>query len=555
MDIEQLKRDLNEYFEYIKVVYINQFGRYLKSETNLKIRSFHDVFEIDLDKKFKYYCDEKIVFCLDIRSFIEENGLENSPDMNDISERGKAYVYSLLEAKNNVYTLIKGFLLKQIITYFIGGEKSAIKEATIAWISKILAERYHLPNNEFLTSKEIHIFYKLESIVGRDIILTSILNGEKELLENHYNLYSQKQLLGNFKELEEKLNLIFFNYQRNKNKLYLIDSIYHYENLDYETALKEVLSVEEEKQAMEEIHKKRIISIKESLTSMLEYEIPFRLQERQQIINAITEAKKIIHKFDDEDYSLNELKYYQKMIMIEDNMLPFAEKMWQQYLIYPTNYLEESDFEFLIGTIDAPKSDILEVSLITDQHVKKFGIHSKYNYGFIYYFRGNSLLYATSEDVLLKKIEDANHTLDTIYVEGIPYELDNQSVSKLITPKMIVSADLEHGSIQNKIFLKSKTTYPVAIFVFTNSDKENSSIYKKALEIASNHQLPLIEIEKDFYYEKREVKENSTITEVTPKVEEKRKISFKEKMKEITEKWLYEEDNEKDSQYNTLLDK
>lgn len=540
MNIEQLKKDLEQYFEYIKVVYQNQFGKYLKDDTKSRIQSSHDVFEIDCDKKFKYYCDKKIIFCLDVDSFIKENGLEESPDMNDISEQGKAYVHHLIENKNNLYNLIKDVLLKQIITYFVGGEKGAVEEGTIMWVSKYLSEIYHLPNNEFLESKEIDIFYKLESIVGRETILTAILNQEKNLLIKYYNLYSQKEFLEDFNELEDKLNIIYFNYQKNKNKLFFIDSIYHYENLDYDSALNEIKGVIEEKNMLEEIHKKRIVSIRDSLKSMLEYQLPFTVQERQRIVNVCIETQKIIDKFGEENYHLNELKYYKKMIELEDIMLPFAEKMWQQYLIYPTSYSTGNEFGFLVSKENNDGNEIVETTLLTDEHIRNIESNSKYNYGFIYYFRSNSLLYATTEDVLLKKMEDNHEGLETIYVDGSSYELDNQSISKLVTPKMIVSKDLENKMIKNKVFLKRKNVYPVAVFAFISGDKENSSNYNKALELSENYELPIIEIEKDFYFSIKE--EPITIEEVPTytKIEEK-KISLKERMKEVTHKWLYEE--------------
>ena len=68
---------MNEYFEYIKVMYLNEFSSYMTQNTRNEIQAMNDIFEWNEELMFRVIQDKKIIFHLNLQKFIEENDLKN----------------------------------------------------------------------------------------------------------------------------------------------------------------------------------------------------------------------------------------------------------------------------------------------------------------------------------------------------------------------------------------------------------------------------------------------------------------------------------------------
>ena len=152
-----MKQQLTEYFEYIKTIYINEFRKYMTEETFNKINGFHDVIELDAEREFKIIQNDKITFNLDLETYIEENKLKDIASMSDLDENSKRYVQYLLDNAHNIYELVKNHLLYQIIIYFTQTKDDVISLGTAKIICDKLVQKYKLPYEDIIPSKEKEI--------------------------------------------------------------------------------------------------------------------------------------------------------------------------------------------------------------------------------------------------------------------------------------------------------------------------------------------------------------------------------------------------------------
>ena len=100
-----MKKSMNEYFEYIKVIYLNEFSSYMTKSTRKEKKAMNDIFEWNEELMFRVIQDKKIIFHLNLPKFIEENDLKNEETLVDISVQGKDYIHYLIENENNPVSL------------------------------------------------------------------------------------------------------------------------------------------------------------------------------------------------------------------------------------------------------------------------------------------------------------------------------------------------------------------------------------------------------------------------------------------------------------------
>lgn len=143
LNTEQMKKELNEYFSYIKTIYLNEYQKYLNEQTKEYIKSLNDVVEINEDLTFKISVEKKIIFNLDIDKFIEENNLYDENNLCDINEDGKNYIQFLIKNKDDIYEIIKRKFLRQSLKLLISNKCDALISGCIDTIQNELGIKYN----------------------------------------------------------------------------------------------------------------------------------------------------------------------------------------------------------------------------------------------------------------------------------------------------------------------------------------------------------------------------------------------------------------------------
>ena len=542
MNSELLKEKINEYFNYIKTIYLNEFSKYLQENTKQFIKESEDIFHFEEDLTFRVTNQKKIIFHLDLKSFIEENNLTDENNLKDISENGKSYISYLVENQENVYEVIKSKILKEIIYYFCQGNPDVITIGTIDSLTEYLGDKYKLPYEKWIPSKEKEVSNYLKEIVGEKILLSSVLNHEESYIKKAYNLYVEGNELEDYDSLKTSLNKTYKNYYQKIGKVYFVDSLYEYENLDYGITSRSK-QIREEKQNLSMMQLKRLISLKESLLEIESHPFLFSYSEKISIKNSLIEVDKIFQAVlkDGKGHILDHIgEEFQKIIKLEKMSFPFSQKVWESTLTSVDQYKQGEYFHFLIT--NSMNSEIVEATYITDNDLINIKL-SRNDYGFIIEPINDGIIYASSKDFLYRDYSGENNyqpNYNTVYVGENPIEIDNQEDSKLVTPNMIEKDNIKQNMIQNKILIQKNLCRTVGIFAFSD-ELEDSPSYNKAELLAEEYQLPIIKISPRSYFngvEDSKVRMNIHIKLTETKKEQK---SFFEKIKETKDKLFYEE--------------
>lgn len=542
MNSELLKEKINEYFNYIKTIYLNEFSKYLQENTKQFIKESEDIFHFEEDLTFRVTNQKKIIFYLDLKTFVEENNLTDENNLKDISENGKSYISYLIENQENVYEVIKSKILKEIIYYFCQGNPDVITIGTIDSLTEYLGDKYKLPYEKWIPSKEKEVSNYLKEIVGEKILLSSVLNHEESYIKKAYNLYVEENELEDYDSLKTSLNKTYKNYYQKIGKVYFVDSLYEYENLDYGITSRSK-QIREEKQNLSMMQLKRLISLKESLLEIESHPFLFSYSEKISIKNSLIEVDKIFEAVlkDGKDHILDHIgEQYQKIIKLEKMSFPFSQKVWEATLTSVDQYKQGEYFHFLIT--NSMNSEIVEATYITDNDLINIKL-SRNDYGFIIEPINDGIIYASSKDFLYRDYSGENNyqpNYNTVYVGENPIEIDNQEDSKLVTPNMIEKDNIKQNMIQNKILIQKNLCRTVGIFAFSD-ELEDSPSYNKAELLAEEYQLPIIKISPRSYFngvEDSKVRMNIHIKLTETKKEQK---SFFEKIKETKDKLFYEE--------------
>lgn len=542
LNSELLKEKIKEYFNYIKTIYLNEFSKYLQENTKQFIKESEDIFHFEEDLTFRVTNQKKIIFHLDLKSFIEENNLTDENNLKDISENGKSYISYLVENQENVYEVIKSKILKEIIYYFCQGNPDVITIGTIDSLTEYLGDKYKLPYEKWIPSKEKEVSNYLKEIVGEKILLSSVLNHEESYIKKAYNLYVEGNELEDYDSLKTSLNKTYKNYYQKIGKVYFVDSLYEYENLDYGITSRSK-QIREEKQNLSMMQLKRLISLKESLLEIESHPFLFSYSEKISIKNSLIEVDKIFQAVlkDGKGHILDHIgEEFQKIIKLEKVSFPFSQKVWESTLTSVDQYKQGEYFHFLIT--NSMNSEIVEATYITDNDLINIKL-SRNDYGFIIEPINDGIIYASSKDFLYRDYSGENNyqpNYNTVYVGENPIEIDNQEDSKLVTPNMIEKDNIKQNMIQNKILIQKNLCRTVGIFAFSD-ELEDSPSYNKAELLAEEYQLPIIKISPRSYFngvEDSKVRMNIHIKLTETKKEQK---SFFEKIKETKDKLFYEE--------------
>ena len=468
-----MKQQLTEYFEYIKTIYINEFRKYMTEETFNKINGFHDVIELDAEREFKIIQNDKITFNLDLETYIEENRLKDEASLIDLNDESKKYIEYLIGNENNVYEVVKNELLHQMIIYFLQNKNDVITLGTASIICDKLVEKYKLPYENIIPSKEKDITLFIKEIVGEETLLKGIINSDDKEIEANYNLYSEKDDYNDFKN---QINSRYLNYKKKIGKIYLTDSLYEYEKLEYSKS-KNIELIKDKKKDLNDNKLKRLSSIKMALLNINAHKILFNAMERAELENYIIEINKIISKlmqygkinlsnYIDEEYS--------KMLEIEEAAKNYANKIWSNYTTSLKNYKETREFNFIVST--ELKNNEIKASLVTSEMLRNIK-NVDLKYGYILELKDNAIQSVTSD----KKTNTLNESI-------------------LSTPNMVINANVKANKLENELSINPKKVYATGIYCFVDDDYLNNSSYLKAVELSEEDNLPVIMINKNEYY-------------------------------------------------------
>jgi len=508
---------LNEYFNYIKAVFLYEYSKYLTEEKINKIKNMNNIFKINNDSKFKIFVSDKINICTNIEDFITENNLNNDRDLRDISIEGKIYVKYLIDNKYNVQKIVMEIVLEHIIKYFIGNCDNVIKIGLVDLIVSDLEKKYNLKNVRPYISKEKNIILKLKEILPIDVLYKSVLNNNETLLKNEYNNYIKNELYGlDYNSLINELNKEYFNYYKRIGKVYYSDTLYDYENIDYSSIISEIEQINEHHNGNINSKINRIMSARESIIELKTHLLIYNIQEQNIINSSLSEIESILSKVNETNFEL----LYNKNIKIEKTLFPFVQKLWKKEISNPLFYNEDEQYKFIIGDISSNK--YIETRLISSEQMDKIPAKIK-DYGFIYL--PNNIIYLSTKNFLYSI--DSNNNI----------EIDDKSDSIILTPQIIINHNLESNTLTGKILLDS--TPPCGVYVLSNCDKNS---YDKALVLSDKYELPLVQIKN----KKIEVVKEEPIIELKKEQENVtvKKIPLSIRLKKLGQKMIYEEEIE-----------
>lgn len=527
----EIKKYLDEYFSYIKAVFLREYSKYLNTEKVQKIQNMNDIFRVDSTSKFKVFITDKINVCTDINDFIMDNNLNNDRDLKDISINGRIYVKYLIDNKDKPEKIILETIIKLIIKYFVGKTNSVIEIGTIDLIVNDLVNKYNLKNIRPYDSKEAEIAIRLKSIVSEPILYSAVLNNKMGIVEEKYNEYVNEEIyLMDFDTLIKETEKEYNTYYKRIGKVYYSDTLYDYENINYNSLLTELDKINN--YHADDIDSKmyRVKSTKECILNLKEHSIMFDNHEQFIINNSLIEINNILAKIN----TSNIEEYYNKLQKIENDLFPLSQKIWDKQLTHPLAYTDKDAFEFLIGNY--PTSEYVETRLISDKQLMNIDCIIK-NYGFLY-IPSDNIIYSSTKNFLYTKDKLGN------------LEIDDKKDSKLLIPQLIINQNIKTKNLTGKVLLRN--ALPCGIYSLC--ENELSSDYIKAYELSKKYELPLIKLDKIYYKPNSskdetdkiiQIKEEKVVEKNNEEIsnkEEKTKLSFGAKIVQFKKKIIFDED-------------
>ena len=494
-----MKIKLNEYFRYIKTIYINEFSKYINEETKMRISELNDVVELNDEFTFKVSVDDKITFNLNLSKYIDENNLRSDSSLYELDQSSKNYIEYLLKYEDDVFEIIKNKLLEQIIILFINNKKNVVSMGTTKIICEKLVDKYNLPYEDIIPSKEKEVALFIMQIVGEDILFNGILNNQIEIVSVSFDTYIEGETFANLVKIWNKL---YINYSQKIGKVFLPDSLYEYEKIDYKIKEKADL-MKEQKEDTSIIKLKRLASVKRALVNISAHKILFNAHEQVELESNIAEINRItkkIMKNQEKNITGNIDEEYPSIIAIEKDSKRFMSKIWSNFITPLASFSDDIDFNLMV-TQDI-KDDIIEASIFSSDMLRDIR-NVDLGYGFIIEPLEDGVAYASSKRFAYEKQgqESIGTLIDTVNVQNNSYVVDNKEESSLITPNMIINSNLKNKSIDNMLLLNPKRVYPTGIYCFVEDDDlENNSNYLKAMELTDDYNLPVIKINSFDYY-------------------------------------------------------
>lgn len=526
MDNHVLLNYLNQYFNYIKKIFLDEYSPYLNYDRINEIDYMTCDFKLDNEAKFKIYRDDKINIGLNVADFIDNNNLNNDAGLKDIDISAKIYIKYLNDNRDNINRAVLSVILKPIISYILDIKNEVISLGIVDLITEELSEKYHIKYISPYPSKEAEITKLLFQIIDEKKVYEAVLNNKVEDLKENV-IYDVK--IG---DILNSLNNKYEVYSKRIGKVYYADTLYDYQTIDYQREKEQILKIVRIKDQNNNTKKERLVSMINSLNNLKKHSFIFDNMEQQKITTCLEKIESLneTEKITDEDY------HY--ILNLEDTLMPLVNRLWQNSLTNINEYNGHSSFAFLVGN-DMEK-DYTEAQFITDNHLRNRSSRLKNNYGYIYKLE-NNIIYTSSKDILISKNVVDNE--NTIVFRDIKLDIDNQRDSKIMTPEVLIRDDIKLKHNGSVILYK-----PQAIAVFALIDNEFSTDYAKAEELSHNYELPLIKINRNIY-ESKIVEEKKQPKKIEVSTRKQKEIinrpKLKDRIKDLKNSLIYEEQEEK----------
>lgn len=437
-------------------------------------------FELRDELSYKIHVhDDRITFNLDLERFIKENDLTNERNLIDLNEESKNYINYLVENKDKVFDVIKNNLLESFILLFTQNRKDVVTLGTTKMISKMLSYKYNLPNENIIHSKEEDVACYIKDIVGKDILLCGVINRDKTIISNTFDAYSKSI---NYESFTEKINKIYEKLRKNTNKVFLPDSLYEYEKIDYELD-KNLKNVKEEKIMDKKNKLKRLTSIKRSIVSMQSHKFLYSALEQRQLDSALNEINGILNKIALNKNSSIDLidREYEAILDVEKKINKLIIPIWNNYLTNIKN--KTTNFNYLVTT--QILDDVIEAKLVSSDIFDEIN-RIDLKYGYICALSDDAIIHASTKPFNYKKNEDG-------------YMIDNESESILQTPQMIMQSNITNKTLNNKILLDKNKTRFVGVYCYLDDELDNCPNYLKACVLSEDNDLPLVILNQEQY--------------------------------------------------------
>ncbi|MFV0249997.1 MAG: hypothetical protein ACK5HP_03045 [Bacilli bacterium] len=506
--IDNIKSELADYFSYIKTVYLGEYNKILTEEDKNRIKNItSDVIKLNDNNKFIVKTKfENIKFSMDLENYIKDNGLDDDNNFNDILKEGLEYRNYLNNFKTNPEKIIKELLLIQIIILFTKIKTNdVISVGGVILIADELVTKYKLPFSKILYQKEYEIAKKIAEITDYDNFKKSILLNKKEILQKNFdNYYTNPVENYLFEDISNELNKIYSYYSNSLNKVYLPDSLYQYEQINYKNIIKKLDDIKHEKTIFEEIISKRFYSIIDSINNLGKQKNDINYEYRQILYNSCLEVNQIVEKLrqleNKEEINRQISKNFDQILNIENKLVKVTEDLWKKDLTIPDLFDNNNQFNFLVDFTLTDDTDLITVNYLNEINFKKFENLSKNMVGYIYPMEYNSILATSTNNLKFNQIDDISHSQNyhTINLDDKIIEINNIEVSKLIIPNK--------NNQEINILLKIKNLKKNGIFCIFKEEieeLENDILYQRLEEQASKENIPLI----IFYQKKNKLEE------------------------------------------------
>ena len=467
--MEVVVNDIKQYFDYIKDVYLKCFDKLLLDSVKEKIKNItaEDI-EYDTEADFDMKVNGTIHYKLGVSSFIEHNNILNE-NLSELSDSEQQRVKYLIENKDNPIQIVKDTILENMLLLFMPN-RDVLSCGMATSLAKFFSEKCHLKYIG-LYRKEAVIIENLIELLGKNTILKAVLNGNYDIIQNKYDNYD---INNSWKKIYTSLQQEFSYYYKNKNKIYYIDSLYNYSNLNYEDIINKIKEIQKNKDKIENDFSLRVNSIVDSIQELNRYMILLKEPDKNNLYYSGLNLKRIIEKQE------NIIQYKDEILRLENELKPVVDYVWNYYINFEGEYEPNSNYWFLIQHYKQIKdSNYQLMNLITNEHIKVSNYKNRYKYGFIYRIKTGSIIYSAPEKIIYKEI-DGN------------IEVEEQIYSNLLTPRNLLLKTLQKNEQYNSVLVDKRYVTRRAVYCICKSETDPD--YEKALELANKYELPLIKL-------------------------------------------------------------
>ena len=482
--IEIVESDIKAYFDYIKEIYLKTFEKILTESAKQRIASFtNDDIEWNIEEEYHIQINDKISYYLNIETFIQNNDL-SMDTITELAEREQEQVKYLLSNKSNPIHIVKDSLLENMILLFFP-EKNVLSYGASTYLANVFSKKYNLTSlNTYY--KEAEVISALCDLLGEANTLKAIINGNIESLEELYNLYIDDMVEKNdFQTWYIAFQNEFDHYDKNKNKVYYIDSLYNYSNLNYQDILEKIKAVKENQKHIRNISTLRINSIIDCIQELQRYTIILSEEDKNALYYASLNIKRLIEKGDI-------LLHFNEIITQEEKLKSIVNYIWHYYVNYEGEYDASSNYWLLIQNYDEyTDATNQDMHLITNEQMNISKIKKRYQYGFVYKINKDAIIYSSPESIIYRDMKDSkSHNHNTYHYKDFCLEIEEQSFSSLLTPRNLLAKITECNTSSNHVLVSKKDAMKRAVYCICKSEMDAN--YDKAQDLATKYELPLI---------------------------------------------------------------